>query len=124
MNQLRPDFGAAHRPDCHDKPEAQIDIAESAMPLRGHDGFPDDVRQVRSDREIPIQTHRAQGWAGDETSTDSEKTSQDANDEADHSQVNGADLRVGDREQHRDHSERPPRSRRINQDVRPSSKIA
>ncbi len=58
------------------------------------------MRQVRSNRVIPIHSHQAQGWAGNETSTDPKEPAQNSNDKADNDQINRVDVRVGDWKKH------------------------
>ena len=113
LDQLRADFRAADRADGHDQAETQIDVSERAMTFRRDDRFADDVREIGADREIPMQPDRAQRRTGDETAADAEKTAEDSDQETDDREIDRADLRVGDRKHHRDHSERPPCSRRI-----------
>ena len=124
LNELRANFRATDRADGHDQAEAQIDIAHRAMTFRGHDRFSDDMREIGADGEIPVQPDSAQGRTGDETAADAEKPAKYADHKSDDSEIDWADLRVGDRKHHRDHSERPPCSRRINAVVTVSSRMA
>ena len=83
------------------------------MTFRRDDRFADDVREIGADRKIPVQPDRAQRRAGNETPADAEKPAEDSDQKTNDREINRADLRRGDREHHRDHSERPPCSRRI-----------
>ena len=103
----------ADRADGHDQAETQIDIAERAMTFRRNDRFADDVREIGADSKIPVQSDRAQRRPGNETAADAEKTAEDSDQKTNDREINRADLRVGDRKHHRNHSERPPCSRRI-----------
>ena len=87
MNELRPDFRAADRPDRHDEAEPQIDVAERAVPFRRHDRFADDVGQIGPDGEIPIQPDRAQGRPRDKTSAHAKEAAQNADEKPDHDEI-------------------------------------
>src|SRR4051812_21847770 len=56
--------------------------------------------QIRSDGEIPIEPDRAQSRARDEAPANSEKSAQDADQKSNRSQIDRADMRVGDRKIH------------------------
>src|ERR1043165_9491910 len=70
------------------------------MPFRGHDRFANDVSEVSADRETPIQDHRAERRSCDETPADSKKSAKNPNQKPDHHQIDRADIRVRDREEH------------------------
>ena len=113
LDELRADLRARDRADGHDQSETQVDISERAMTFCRHDRFADDVREIRADSKIPVQSNRAQRRPGNETPANSEKTAEDSNQKTNDREINRADLRVGDRKHHRNHSERPPCNRRI-----------
>ena len=78
LDELRPDFCSADRPNGHDKTEAKIDVAHGAMTFRGDDRFSDDVGEIGPDREIPVQPDRAQRRTGNETAADAKKSAEDS----------------------------------------------
>src|SRR3954452_4090252 len=82
------------------------------MTFGGNDRFADDVSEVGADSEVPIDPDGAQRGTGNETSTNPEESTEDANNKPDNHKIDGADVRLRDREKH--YSERPPRSSRIN----------
>ena len=81
-------------------PELQIDVAQSAMFSCCDDRLANNVRQVRSDRVIPIHSHQAQRRTCDETSAYAKKAAQNSNNKPDNDQIKRIDVRVGDREKH------------------------
>src|SRR5437762_12158246 len=70
------------------------------MPFRCHHRFAHDMREIGADCEIPIQTDSTQGWSGNETSTDSKESAEDADNKADDHEINRADMGVGNWEKH------------------------
>src|SRR4029453_2770168 len=80
--------------------ELQIDITQGAMLSCCNDRFANDVRQVCSDRVVPIHSHQTQSGTGNETSTYPEKTAQNSDNKTDNNQKNRIDVRVGDRKKH------------------------
>src|SRR5881296_1464624 len=70
------------------------------MLFRRYDRFADDVRQVRSNRVIPVHSHQAQRGASYETSADAKEPTENSNDKADNRQINRVDVRVGDWKKH------------------------
>ncbi len=124
LNELGANFRATDRADGHDQAKAQVDIAHRAMTFRGNDGFADDMCEIGADGEIPVQPDSAQGRTSDKTAADPEKPAKYPDQKSNRSEINWADLRVGDRKHHRDHSERPPCSKRINAVVTVSSRMA
>ena len=100
MDQLRSCFRAGNCPEGHDQPKSKIDIAEGAMLSHRHDRFANDVREVRADSEIPVQSHDAQRRAGNETPADSEKAAQNPDHKPHDDEINRADVRAGDGKRH------------------------
>ena len=87
-------------PTCHDHSELQIDIAKRAMFSCCDDRLANNVRQVRSDRVIPIHSHQAQRRTCNETSAYAKKAAQNSNNKADNDQIKRIDVRVGDWKKH------------------------
>src|SRR5881227_4328016 len=58
------------------------------------------MREVSSNRVIPIYSHQAQCGSGDETSADTKEPAQNSNNKSDNSQINRVDVRVGDWKKH------------------------
>src|SRR5438128_10039251 len=54
LNQLRTHFRTGDGANCHEKTEAQIDVAERAVTFRRHHRFADDVAQLSANGEVPI----------------------------------------------------------------------
>ena len=100
LDQLRAAFGTGDGAQCHDHSELQIDIAQRAMFSCCDDRLANNVRQVRSDRVIPIHSHQAQRRTCNETSAYAKKPAQNSNNKADDNQINRIDVRVGDRKKH------------------------
>ena len=100
FDELRADLGARDGAASHDQTEPQIDVAQRPVPLRRHDRFSHDVRQIGSDREVPIQPDRAQGRPGDEASAHSEKAAQNADEKSHDGEINRTDVGIGDRKIH------------------------
>ena len=100
LNQLCATFGASDCSKGHDESQFEINIAQRAVLLCRYNRLADDVRQVRANRVIPIHSHQAQRRAGDETSADAKKSTQDANDKADNHEIDRVDVRVGDWKKH------------------------
>ena len=94
LDQLCAAFGAADGAQGHNHSELQIDIAQRAMLSCCDDRLANNVRQVRSDRVIPIHSHQAQRWTCDETSAYSKKATEDSNNKADNDQIKRVDVRV------------------------------
>src|ERR1700720_3483102 len=65
-----------------------------------HDGFADNVGEIGADREVPIQSDRAQSRPGNETAAYPEKAAENADYESDDDQINRADVRTGDGKKH------------------------
>src|SRR5207248_5902198 len=122
LDQLRAEFRAADCSDRHNEAEPKIDIAERAMTLRRHYRLTHNVREIGSDGEVPIKSHRPQGRTGDEASADSKKSAEDTDDESRDYQIDWIDVRMRDRKIH--HSERPRRSSRKRPVVTASSMTA
>src|SRR5438093_7507899 len=100
MNQLRATFGATDCSECHEESQFEINIAQRAMLFRRYDRLANDVRQVRSNRVIPVHSHQAQRGAGYETPAHAKEPTQNSNDKADNDQINRVDVRVGDWKKH------------------------
>ena len=86
LNQLRTHFRAGDSANCHDKSEAQIDVAERAVTFRRHHRFADDVGQISADGEVPVDADEAKGWSGDKTSADSKESTENADQKPDDDQ--------------------------------------
>jgi hypothetical protein len=65
-----------------------------------HDRFADNVGEIGANREVPIQSNRAQSRAGNETAAYPEKAAENADYESDDDQINRADVRTGDGKKH------------------------
>ena len=100
LDQLCATFGAADGAHGHDHSELQIDVAKRAMFSCCDDRLANNVRQVRSDRVIPIHSHQAQRRTCNETSAYAKKAAQNPNNKADNDQIKRIDVRVGDWEKH------------------------
>src|SRR4029077_4828836 len=100
LNQLRADFRAANRADGHDQSQLKIDIAKRPMLSHGHHRFADNVGEIGADREVPIQSDRAQSRPGNETAAYPKKAAENADYESDDDKINRADVRTGDWKKH------------------------
>src|SRR6266480_6995796 len=58
------------------------------------------MREVSSNRVIPIYSHQAQCGSGDETSADTKEPAQNSNNKSHNSQINRVDVRIGDWKKH------------------------
>ena len=65
-----------------------------------HHRFADNVGEIGADREVPIQSDRAQSRPGNETAAYPEKAAENADYESDDDQINRADVRTGDGKKH------------------------
>src|SRR4030095_9876387 len=75
-------------------------MAQRAMFSRCDDRLANDVRQVRSNRVVPIDSHQAQRRPCNETSAYAKKAAQNSNHKADNGQVQRIDVRIGDWKKH------------------------
>src|SRR5262245_52761806 len=64
------------------------------------DRLANNVRQVCSDRVVPIHSHQAQRRTCNETSAYAEKAAQNSNNKADNDQIERIDVRVRDWKKH------------------------
>src|SRR6187200_417468 len=64
------------------------------------DRLADNVRQVGSDRVVPIHSHQSQRWTCNETSTYAKKAAENPDYKPNNNQINRIDVRVGDWEKH------------------------
>src|SRR4029453_7394627 len=64
------------------------------------DRLANNVRQVCSDRVIPIHSHQAQRRTCNETSAYTKKAAQNSNNKADNCQIKRIDVRIGDWKKH------------------------
>ena len=94
LNQLRAHFRAGDGADCHEKTEAQIDVAECTVTLRCHHRFADDVGQIGADSKIPVYAGEAQRWSGNKTSAHAEEPTEKADDEADYDEIDRINVRL------------------------------
>ena len=67
------------------------------MSLCRHDGFSDDVGQIRSYREVPIEAHSPESGTRDETAAHAEEPAHHADKEPDDDEIDWTDVRLRDR---------------------------
>src|ERR1700740_1280673 len=67
---------------------------------RCDDRLANNMRQIRSDRVVPIHSHQAQRRARNETSAYAKKAAQNSDNKADNDQIKRIDVTVGDWKKH------------------------
>ena len=100
LDELRPHLHAADGADDHDAAEFEIDVAQGAVFAGGHDGFADNVREVRAHHKIHRHAKTEKRRPRQKAASHTKEPAEQTNDEPDANQVQRIDVDAGDREIH------------------------